>query len=135
MRIIIEDTNLRERIDDLRSKLPGIVGKGLKASAVVYAGIVQRDYLQGPRPERLGVQSTRLIGSIQAEVEGMRAIVSANARSDQGFNYPRYWEVSGKRHGGPRPFLTPPKTEKREEWESVGLKKIAEGIEEWAKRK
>jgi len=82
-------------------------------------------YLQGPRPLHLGIDSTRLIRSMEgrfmfegqgtqggtnysimkAEVRGTRVVLTygTKAVSDKGYSYPARWEYAGDK----RPFLNP----------------------------
>jgi len=133
--IKLHDEKFRKDIDALQEAIPEMNEKSLGLAAEFVRGRVQKDYLMGPRPERLDVRTARLIGSIQSKVirEGKdsKAYVGSNAVSPEGYNYPGYWEYSGSKHGGPRPFLGPAVEEHREEWIDIWIKKLKEQIEAW----
>ena len=99
-------------LDRFAKAIPTAMEKAMDRASLFIAGRVQKDFLQGPRPTRLRVGEGRLKLSINNFVERpskgiVRAFIGSNALADSGFNYPLYWEISGSRHGGPRPFLVP----------------------------
>jgi len=104
--------------------IPDAMEKALDRASLFVAGRVQKDFLQGPRPTRLRVDSGRLKLSISNFVERpskttVRAFVGSNAISDSGVNYPLYWEIDGSRHGGPRPFLVPAVDQNRNKTDKI----------------
>jgi hypothetical protein len=107
LNIKVYDEGARQYLDDLKREIPSFIDVGLRGAADYIRGQVQLKYLRGPRPERLRVASGRLSKSIQSDVVDHVGVVGSDAESDEGFNYPGYWEYDGSRHGGPRPFLNP----------------------------
>lgn len=104
-------------------------------------GKAQSSYLRGPSPERLKIQTSRLFDSVHATVEPIAsgkelvAKVKANAVSDGGFDYPAYWEWSGRKHGGPRPFLTPARDRHQDEWLRVFKTEFEKDFTAWERGK
>ena len=83
------------------------IRKGLEDVGLFGAGQIKQHYLRGPKPQYLRVDTGALIGGIRHAVSKNAVYLGTNVVSKNGFNYPEYWETSGKRHGGPRPFLKP----------------------------
>lgn len=135
IQIKLKDEKFRKDMNALEEVIPGLNTKALGLAAEFVRGRVQSNYLRGPRPERLEVRSARLIGSIQSEVirdgKDSKAYVGSNAVSPEGFNYPGYWEYSGEKHGGPRPFLAPAVEENSEKWIDIWIKNLAQRLEAW----
>lgn len=133
--IKINDEKFKKDIAALKTAIPDMVEKSLGYAAEFVRGRVQADYLRGPRPERLRVDTARLINSIQSATSRqgteIKAFIGSNALSDTGFNYPRYWELSGSRHGGPRPFLWPAVEQNREKWVNLWITRLKGLMERW----
>lgn len=129
------DEKFKKDMAALEGVLPDLLEKSFGLAAEYVRGRVQKEYLRGPRPERLGVRSARLINSIQSSTEregdDTRAFVGSNALSTGGFNYPGYWEFDGSKHGGPRPFLAPAVEEDSEKWIGVWLRDLKRRVEAW----
>jgi hypothetical protein len=135
LHITVKDEKFRKDMDALQAVIPDMNEKALGLAAEFVRGRVQKDYLMGPRPERLEVRTARLINSIQSDVrrEGKdsKAFVGSNARSPQGYNYPGYWEYDGSKHGGPRPFLGPAVEENSEKWIDIWIGALKKRLEAW----
>jgi hypothetical protein len=135
LNIKLHDEKFRKDMDALQEVIPDINEKAIGLAAAFVRGRVQKDYLMGPRPERLEVRTARLIGSIQSETirEGKdtRAFVGSNAVSKEGYNYPGYWEYDGSKHGGPRPFLGPAVEDNADKWVTVWINNLKKRIEAW----
>jgi hypothetical protein len=133
--IKLHDERFKADLEALKSAIPDMNERAIGLAAEFVRGRVQKDYLMGPRPERLEVRSARLIQSIQSETErdgdDTKAYVGSNARSTGGFNYPAYWEYDGSKHGGPRPFLGPAVEENAEKWVDIWIKNLGKRIEAW----
>jgi hypothetical protein len=128
IRIVVHSEKAIADLKELYVMLPDWNELGLKRAAEFVRGVVQKHYLRGPRPEKLGVRTSRLHDSVDKDTkrEGRdtRAWVGTNALSDEGYNYPSYWEYDGSKHGGPRPFLRPAVEEHKEQWIEVWRKGI-----------
>jgi hypothetical protein len=138
LNIKLHDEKFRKDFDALQEVIPDMNEKALGHAAAFVRGRVQKDYLRGPRPERLEVRSGRLIGSIQSAVvrEGKvsKAFVGSNAVSKKGFNYPGYWEndpVFPDRKRDPRPFLNPAVEDNADKWVTVWINNLKKRIEAW----
>jgi len=135
----LDYSEVKKMIDAIRKEFPGFLIKPLYRAADYIRGVSQKDYLRGPRPDRLGTVSGRLFGSMRAEAkiigDGAVGIIKANARSDQGFDYPAYWENIGAKHGGPRSFLKPARDEHKDEWMRVFSKAFEERFNQWQQGK
>jgi len=133
--IRLKDEKFRKDMDALQAVIPDMNAKSLGLAAEFVRGRVQKDYLMGPRPDRLEVRTARLIGSIQSDVirdgKDSRAFVGSNAKSPEGFNYPGYWEFDGSKHGGPRPFLGPAVEENSERWINIWIGELKKRLEAW----
>lgn len=129
------DERFKADLEALRRAIPDMNERAIGLAAEFVRGRVQKDYLMGPRPERLEVRSARLIQSIQSETErdgdDTKAYVMSYARSLDGFNYPAYWEYDGSKHGGPRPFLGPAVEENSEKWVDIWIKNLGKRVEAW----
>lgn len=74
---------------------------------------IRQNYLRGPKPEHLRKDTGYLIRSIGNKIEtardGLHIYIGTGLTSKKGFNYPGYWEFSGRAHypNTPRPFLSP----------------------------
>jgi len=137
--ITINDKKIRKDLEDLGRNILPLALRPIHIAAQWIAGQIQKNYLRGPRPERLTVDSSRLIGSISssAGIEGNEIIghVGTNVRSDTGFNYPEYWEHRGTKHGGPRPFLQPARDDNRAKWLKIFEKELRVRVEKWLNAK
>jgi len=135
----LDTSKVSAMMKDVSKKLPQLLLKPLYRAADMVRGISQEHYLRGPRPDRLGVVSGRLFGSLRAEskiaADGAVGIVEARAKSDGGFDYPGYWELRGTRHGGPRPFLKPARDQHREQWMRIFDQVFKERFEQWQNAK
>jgi hypothetical protein len=124
---------------DIKQKLPHLLLKPLYRAADTVRGISQKEYLRGPRPDKLAVATGRLFGSLRASSTltsgGAKGEVVANAVSSGGFDYPGYWELRGTRHGGPRPFLRPARDEHKDKWMQVFNQAFKETFEQWQNAK
>lgn len=121
-----------ERIDKFANDLSERTRIGMIRALQTIGRTAAQDWLQGPRPERLGVVSGHLIramqgthsfdpgeggsastskkeGYVKAWKVGNRIFgeIGVEVFSKGGFDYADYWEYSGKGHDGPRPFLNP----------------------------
>ena len=56
-------------LDQTPARVNSAARTGLKRGLLIAAGIAQREFLSGPRPEKLDVRTTRLRNSISTEVE------------------------------------------------------------------
>ena len=135
LNIKLHDEKFRKDMDALQEVIPDINERAIGLAAEFVRGRVQKDYLMGPRPERLEVRTARLTQSIQSEVEregkDSRAFVMSYARSLDGFNYPAYWEYDGSKHGGPRPFLGPAVEDNADKWVDIWINNLKKRIEAW----
>lgn len=136
-KIVVHDEKAIADLSKLGEMLPDWNEIGIKRAAEFVRGVVQKYYLRGPRPEKLGVRTARLINSVDTETkrEGRdtRAWVGTNAKSDSGYNYPAYWEYDGSKHGGPRPFLRPAVEEHQKQWIEVWRKGIEVQLNKYVK--
>lgn len=121
-----------KRIDKFGDTLTEQMRVGMLRALASIQRLSAQQWLQGPRPERLGTASRRLIKAMQGGYSfsgGIKETGSASISSKEGyikaekvgnvirgevgletfgpFDYPEYWEFNGKAHGGPRPFLNP----------------------------
>lgn len=122
-----------KRIDGFKDDLSERTRIGMIRALQTVGRTAEQDWLQGPRPERLGIGATgHLIRAMQGTHsfdpgEGGSASTSKNEGwtkawktgnvitgeigvevfSKGGFDYSEYWEFSGRAHDGPRPFLNP----------------------------
>lgn len=121
-----------ERIDKFADSLSERTRIGMIRALQTVGRTAAQDWLQGPRPERLGVVSGSLIramqgthafdpgeggsastskkeGYVKAWKTGNRIFgeIGVEVFSKGGFDYADYWEHSGKAHDGPRPFMAP----------------------------
>lgn len=123
-----------ERIDKFADSLNERTRIGMIRALTTVGTLSAQQWLQGPRPERLGTASRRLIKAMQGgysfsggvEETGSAAVsskggwtkawkagntvfgeIGVDVVSDFGFDYPEYWEKRGTKHGGPRPFMNP----------------------------
>jgi len=135
----LDYNEVRKMLKAIGKELPRFLIKPLYRAADFIRGVSQEQYLRGPRPDRLAVVSSRLFGSLRAEAKvtgkGAIGIIKANAHSDQGFDYPAYWETDGSAHGGPRPFLKPARDEHKDKWMKVFNKVFEERFNQWQKGK
>jgi hypothetical protein len=135
LKIRVIDARAKADLAELKYHISDYNEKALMRAAEYVRGVVQKDFLRGPRPEKLNVRTARLINSIQAETEregeDTRAYIGSYARSDAGYNYPAYWEYDGSKHGGPRPFLRPAVEEYRDRWTTVWVKSLKQQVEKF----
>jgi hypothetical protein len=135
LKITVYDARAKADLAELKYHISDYNEIAMKRAVEYVRGVVQKNFLRGPRPEKLNVRTARLINSVDTQTERMgddtRAWIGTNARSDTGFNYPSYWEYDGSKHGGPRPFLRPAVEEYRERWTDVWLKSLKQQIEKF----
>jgi len=127
IRLTVEDEIAQGKLSDLMRKIPKLAERPMMIAAQMVAGISQKEYLRGPRPDRLAVKTGRLRSSIstKVEVEGDMIVghVGTNVVSTGGYNYPGYWENRG-RNGKPRPFLKPARENHRNKWVGTFLREF-----------
>lgn len=135
--IHLDDKDVKRFFQDLQRSMTSIVLMPLYRAADYIRGKSQEKYLTAAGPEHLNVDTGNLRMSLKAEARVIAGdavgVVSANARSDRGFDYGAYWEWwgTGPGHGGPRPFLTPARDEHQDEWMNVFNKAFKEKFEQW----
>ena len=137
--IHLDDSQVKAFFRALRTDLKEIVLEPMYRAADYIRGVAQKQYLTAGAPDHLNVRTGRLRASVRAEakIESGQAvgIVQARAESNQGFDYAAYWEHSGSRHGGPRPFLAPARDEHKDEWMQIFNKVFAERFNKWQNAK
>ena len=110
--------------DDIKSNLVNAMQEALTSVAVISAS----EYLQGPRPKRLGIFSGKLIRAVMAgysfsgsggnsdgSSDSIRSIFRSGdevigiigVREFKPFDYPSYWEHTGRGGTDKRPFMEP----------------------------
>lgn len=114
------DTKKAERaLKQLNPLINGAVFKTMESVGSFGRRHVKSDFLNGPRPKRLGQVTGKLHDSIQYSVikdrDDISTHIGTSALTAKGFNYPEYWEERGTVHGGPRPFLGPLRDEKKQD--------------------
>ena len=135
LKIRIIDARAKADLAELKYHIADYNEIAMKRAVEYVRGVVQKDFLRGPRPEKLNVRTARLINSVDTETiregDDTRAFIGTNAKSDSGYNYPAYWEYDGSKHGGPRPFLRPAVEEYRQKWTDVWVKSLKQQIEKF----
>jgi hypothetical protein len=121
-----------KRIDRVAEKMTEGLRRGMIRALQTVGRTSAQDWLQGPRPERLGIASGALIRAMQGIhsftigegdspsfsskngwVKSWKAgnmvhgEIGVSVISSEGKDYPQYWETDGSDHDGPRPFLNP----------------------------
>jgi len=133
--ITLDDRKVRRDLNGLADSILPLALRPVHIAAQWVAGRVQKDYLRGPRPEHLEVDTGRLRGSIHSMTvltkNGIEGHVGTNVRGLRGFNYPKYWELDGSAHGGPRPFLAPARDENWFKIAAIFKKEFKARLEKW----
>jgi len=117
MQVRIEKASLdrfRRKIDPAKRDL--VIRSSLTRSASYLVGWIKTNRLMGPQPKYLGRVSHSLFASVKAlptikTGTSYRAIMTAGAVTERGFNYGKYWEgvspFDGVRKRPPKPFMRP----------------------------
>ena len=126
-------SNAKKQAEKFDKNIAGEVDKtiaaGIRRAMQVVGLLSAQEFLQGPKPEKLGIVSGRLVRGMMGghsfnEADAGRSVSNADSireikreqRSIVGvlglktftpFDYPEYWEERGTVHGGPREFLGP----------------------------
>ena len=133
IKVTIDTTEVEKALLALTMRVPFLALAPMKKVGIFIAGRSQKEYLRGPRPIRLRVDTSRLRGSIDSEahLEGKNIIttVGTNVKSDSGYNYPGRWEF-GKNS---RPFLQPAREDHRDKWFNIFWKDFKKNLDKWLK--
>lgn len=101
---------LQRKMQDWQKDFPDDLDKALNKVSKEVVAEAQRNYLTGPRPQKLGVVTGRLRSSITNRVKKEHGKVIAQVGTN--VTYGRLWEL-GEGNRKARPFLRPAVQAKR----------------------
>ena len=129
-RITSNVTTQAEKFDkNISDQIVKTINEGMRRALQVVGILSAQNFLQGPKPDHLRIDTGRLIRGMMGghsfnEADTGRSVSNADSireikrehkslvgviglKTFSPWDYPEYWEERGTVHGGPRPFLGP----------------------------